>query len=37
VMEVTENGLKLLELAPEVSLEYIQSKTGVPLDVSALA
>ncbi|EJC64862.1 coenzyme A transferase subunit [Alcaligenes faecalis subsp. faecalis NCIB 8687] len=37
VMEVTGNGLKLLELAPEVSLEYIQSKTGVPLDVSALA
>lgn len=37
VMEVTENGLKLLELAPEVSLEYIQSKTGVQLDVSALA
>ncbi|HCA15823.1 MAG TPA: succinyl-CoA--3-ketoacid-CoA transferase [Alcaligenes faecalis] len=37
VMEVTENGLKLLELAPEVSLEYIQSKTGVPLDVSTLA
>lgn len=37
VMEVTENGLKLLELAPEVSLEYIQSKTGVPLDVSAVA
>lgn len=37
VMEVTENGLKLLELAPEVSLEYIQSKTGVLLDVSAVA
>ena len=37
VMEVTENGLKLLELAPEVSLEYIPSKTGVPLDVSAVA
>lgn len=37
VMEVTENGLKLLELAPEVSLEYIQFKTGVPLDVSAVA
>ncbi|NLJ61993.1 MAG: CoA transferase subunit B [Alcaligenaceae bacterium] len=37
VMEVTPNGLKLLELADGVTLEEIQSKTGVPLDVSAVA
>lgn len=36
VMEVTDNGLKLLELAPDVTVEEIQSKTGVTLDVSAL-
>ncbi|MGE8546262.1 CoA transferase subunit B [Alcaligenes sp. WGS1538] len=37
VIEVTENGLKLLELAPEVSVQDIQAKTGVELDVSAVA
>ncbi|HRL22109.1 CoA transferase subunit B [Alcaligenes sp. SDU_A2] len=37
VIEVTENGLKLLELAPEVSVQDIQARTGVTLDVSALA
>ncbi len=37
VIEVTPNGLKLLELADGVTLEEIQSKTGVPLDVSAVA
>lgn len=37
VMEVTEGGLKLLELAPDVTVEEIQSKTGITLDVSALA
>lgn len=31
VMEVTPEGLKLLELADGVSREFIQSKTGVPL------
>src|SRR5690606_1805702 len=31
VIEVTENGLKLLELAPEVSVQDIQAKTGVEL------
>jgi 3-oxoacid CoA-transferase subunit B len=31
VMEVTPQGLKLLELAPEVTREEIQAKTGVPL------
>ena len=37
VMEVTENGLKLLELADGVTLEEIQAKTGVKMDVSAVA
>ena len=31
VMDVTPEGLKLVELAPGVSREEIQSKTGVPL------
>ena len=31
VMDVTPQGLKLVELAPEVSFEGIQSKTGVTL------
>ena len=31
VMDVTPEGLKLLELADGVSREFIQSKTGVPL------
>ena len=37
VMEVSEAGLKLLELADGVTVEEIQSKTGVSLDVSAVA
>lgn len=37
VIEVTDNGLKLIELADGVSVEEIQSKTGVTLDVSAVA
>lgn len=37
VLEVTEKGLKLIELADGVSVEEIQSKTGVTLDVSAVA
>lgn len=36
VMEVTPNGLKLLELAPGVTLDEIQSKTSAKLDVSAV-
>ena len=36
VMEVTPNGLKLLELASGVSVEEIQSKTSAKLDVSAV-
>jgi 3-oxoacid CoA-transferase subunit B len=31
VMDVTPNGLQLLELAPGVSFDAIQQKTGVPL------
>ncbi len=37
VMEVSDNGLKLIELAPGVSVDEIQSKTGATLDVSAVA
>jgi 3-oxoacid CoA-transferase subunit B len=36
VMEVTSKGLKLLELAPGVSVDEIKSKTSAKLDVSAL-
>jgi 3-oxoacid CoA-transferase subunit B len=35
-MEVTENGLKLLETAPGVTVDEIQSKTLAKLDVSGL-
>ena len=31
VMDVTPQGLKLVELAPEVTREFVQSKTGVTL------
>jgi 3-oxoacid CoA-transferase subunit B len=31
VMDVTPEGLKLVEMAPGVTLEFVQSKTGVPL------
>ncbi len=37
VLEVTDKGLKLLELASGVSKEEIQEKTGCPIDVSAVA
>lgn len=36
VMEVTPNGLKLLELAPGVTVEEIQANTAAKLDVSAV-
>lgn len=36
VMEVTSNGLKLLELAPGVTVDEIKSKTSAKLDVSAI-
>ncbi len=37
VMEVTDNGLKVLELAPDVTIEEVQEKTKAKLDISALA
>jgi len=37
VLEVTEMGLKVLELADGVTAEEIQAKSGVTLDVSAVA
>lgn len=37
VLEVTDNGLKVLEIAPDVSLEEIREKTKAKLDVSAVA
>jgi 3-oxoacid CoA-transferase subunit B len=36
-MEVSPNGLKLIELAPGVTVAEIQSKTSARLDVSAVA
>ncbi len=37
VMQVTPNGLKLLELAPGVSLEEIEASTDAKMDVSAIS
>ena len=31
VIKVTDDGLKVIELAPDVTFEEIQEKTGVPL------
>ncbi|CAG9254104.1 CoA transferase subunit B [Paraburkholderia unamae] len=36
VMEVSDAGLKVTELAPGVTVDEIQAKTGAPLDVSAV-
>jgi 3-oxoacid CoA-transferase subunit B len=36
VMEVTDNGLRLIELAPGVSVQEVQAKTTAKLDVSAV-
>lgn len=36
VIDITPTGLKLIELAPGVTVEEICSKTGAPLDTSAL-
>ena len=37
VLEVTDRGLRLVELAPGVSVEEVQAKTGCPVDTSAFA
>ena len=36
VLDVTPKGLKLVDLAPGVTLDEIAAKTGAPVDVSAL-
>ena len=36
VLDVTDRGLKLVELAPGVAVEEMVSKTGAPVDTSAL-
>jgi 3-oxoacid CoA-transferase subunit B len=36
VIEVTDTGLVVTELAPGVSVDEIKAKTGAPLDVSAV-
>ncbi len=37
VIEVTGNGLKLIETAPGVTATEVQKKTGCPVDVSSIA
>ncbi|GGD53498.1 CoA transferase subunit B [Caballeronia grimmiae] len=37
VIDVTEQGLKLVELADGVTVDEIQRKTGAPLDVSSVS
>ncbi|MFT5532827.1 MAG: 3-oxoacid CoA-transferase subunit B [Burkholderiaceae bacterium] len=37
VIDVTPEGLKLIELAPEVTIAEVVEKTGVKLDVSAVS
>jgi 3-oxoacid CoA-transferase subunit B len=37
VLDVTPSGLKLVELAPGVTVDEVKRKTGAPVDVSALA
>lgn len=37
VMDVTSSGLKLVELAPEVTVAEVVQKTGAPVDTRAVA
>jgi 3-oxoacid CoA-transferase subunit B len=36
VIDVSDKGLKLVELAPEVTKEQVIEATGAPIDVSAV-
>lgn len=37
VLDVTPNGLTLVELAPDVTLEELESKTGAPINTSVFS
>ena len=37
VLDVTPDGLKLIELAPGVTVDEVKQKTGAPVDMSAIA
>src|SRR5690606_32252359 len=37
VLQVTPEGLRLVELAPGVTVEEVRAKTGCPVDASAVA
>jgi 3-oxoacid CoA-transferase subunit B len=36
VLDITEKGLKLVELAPAVTVDEVMKKTGAPVDTSAV-